>query len=720
MTPPTTHAISVSISMDFLKAYARIPASQQRRVREFAQLFQANPTSPGIHYESIRGAADPNLKSARIDKDYRAVIASPQAGNVYILLWVDKHEDAYRWAERKRLLVNPHTGSLQLMQVDDLQPPPTPAALPDQPPPTTPAALFDHLSDEQLLTLGIPAPCLPQVRAIRSEDDLCNQEDKLPQDAYQALFMLACGQDYQELLDELDRHPQPTAPIDTANFQVALAQDDSQAHFASIEDAMTLEAMLNAPLEQWRTFLHPQQRKLVSQDASGPVRVTGEAGTGKTVVAMHRALWLAQHVLQNDHDRILFTTFTKNLALDIRSNLAKICPVELLRRIDVIHLDAWTFNFLRKNNYPVRLIDFDDHRRNELWENAIHLAPTDSSLPRKFYQDEWEQVVQPQRITSLQQYYRASRAGRGRRLDRVQRMKVWPILEEYRAQLDEHGFREREDMFADVTAILRQKGLHPYRAILVDEAQDFSEAAFAMLRAMAPETRNDLFIVGDAHQRIYGRKASLAKAGIRVTGRSRRLKTNYRTTRQTYHFAKAILAGLDFDNLDGAPEKDEPCHSLTSGPKPQLLIAPDEDGELTAIVAHLRALIDTHHAAPESICLTAYSHELCDHYADALAQHGFQTCIIQTDAEMDTAAPGIRIATMHRVKGIEFDHILIASACRDQLPPPHLLQGCDTPLDQERLRKQLRSLLYVAVTRARKTVLITGHGAPSELLPTQA
>lgn len=567
-----THTISVSISMDFLKAYARIPASQQRRVREFAQLFQANPTSPGIHYEPIRGAADPNLKSARIDKDYRAIIASPETGNVYILLWVDKHEDAYRWAERKRLLVNPHTGSLQLMQVEDAPTQATPrAAAPEADeaaataPDTRPvAALFDHLSDEQLLTLGIPEPCLPQVRAIRSEDDLCNQEDKLPQDAYQALFMLACGQDYRELLDELDRHTRPATPIDTANFQVALAQDDSQAHFASIEDAMTLEAMLNAPLEQWRTFLHPQQRKLVSQDASGPVRVTGEAGTGKTVVAMHRALWLAQHVLQYDHDRILFTTFTKNLALDIRSNLAKICPVELLRRIDVINLDAWTFNFLRKNSYPVRLIDFDEARKHDFWKKALHCVPTDSSLPQTFYQDEWEQVIQPQRITSLQQYYRASRAGRGRRLDRVQRMKVWPVLEEYRAQLDEHGFREREDMFADVTAILRQKGLPPYRAILVDEAQDFSEAAFAMLRAMAPETRNDLFIVGDAHQRIYGHKASLAKSGIRVTGRSRRLKTNYRTTRQTYRFAKAILAGLDFDNLDGEPEKDEPCHSLTS------------------------------------------------------------------------------------------------------------------------------------------------------------
>lgn len=697
--------IRISISIDFLKAFAQIPSGQQKKIREFVQLFQNNPTLPSINYEPIKGAYDSNLHSVRIDKEYRAIIAKPALGNVYILLWVAKHDDAYAWATKKRLQINPVTGALQIMEIDMVESDKNQKKA---------IGIFDQFSDEQLLNLGIPQPCLPQIRNIHTEDELYKQEDKLPTESYNSLFMLACGESYESLLEEYSRNVKKS--VDTNDFSLALDNNDSQCRFKVIEDSLDLEALLNSPLEQWRVFLHPLQRKIVEMNASGPVRVTGEAGTGKTVVAIHRAFWLAKKLLSDKTQRILFTTFTKNLAFDIRYNLAKICPVELLKQIDVINLDAWTYDFLRKNNYPTRIIDYEDEKQQELWNNALQIAATDLDFSEQFYKDEWEQVIQPQGIKSLQQYYKAPRTGRGRRLDRIQRMKVWPVFEEYRAQLDEHGYREKEDIYADVTRILQAKDLHPYRAVIVDESQDFSELALTMLRTLVPETDNDLFIVGDAHQRIYGRKITLGKCGIKITGRSKRLKVNYRTTAQTYKFATGVLEGLDFDNLDGEIEKKLPCQSLTKGPEPDVKLLKNLDEEKTFIINYIKELTITKNVSPESICITAFSKDRCKDYADALKAAGISSYTIKTDTEMDSGKKGIRIGTMHRIKGIEFDYIIVSSACKGILPPSHLMQSADTPIDQKHLLQKMRSLLYVSITRARKSVLITGYGELTELL----
>ena len=697
--------IRISISIDFLKAFAQIPSGQQKKIREFVQLFQNNPTLPSINYEPIKGAYDSNLHSVRIDKEYRAIIAKPALGNVYILLWVAKHDDAYAWATKKRLQINPVTGALQIMEIDMVESDKNQKKA---------IGIFDQFSDEQLLNLGIPQPCLPQIRNIHTEDELYKQEDKLPTESYNSLFMLACGESYESLLEEYSRNVKKS--VDTNDFSLALDNNDSQCRFKVIEDSLDLEALLNSPLEQWRVFLHPLQRKIVEMNASGPVRVTGEAGTGKTVVAIHRAFWLAKKFLSDKTQRILFTTFTKNLAFDIRYNLAKICPVELLKQIDVINLDAWTYDFLRKNNYPTRIIDYEDEKQQELWNNALQIAATDLDFSEQFYKDEWEQVIQPQGIKSLQQYYKAPRTGRGRRLDRIQRMKVWPVFEEYRAQLDEHGYREKEDIYADVTRILQEKDIHPYRAVIVDESQDFSELALTMLRTLVPETDNDLFIVGDAHQRIYGRKITLGKCGIKITGRSKRLKVNYRTTAQTYKFATGVLEGLDFDNLDGEIEKKLPCQSLTNGPKPDVKLLKNLDEEKTFIINYIKNLTTNGNVSPESICLTAFSKDKCKEYADALKAAGISSYTIKTDTEMDSGKKGIRIGTMHRIKGIEFDYIIVSSACKGILPPSHLMQSADTPIDQKHLLQKMRSLLYVSITRARKSVLITGYGELTELL----
>jgi mRNA-degrading endonuclease RelE of RelBE toxin-antitoxin system len=344
----------VAISNDFLKSFSGIPRKEQAKVREFFEKFRVNPASPAIHYEKIQKAKDENVRSVRIDQDYRGIILKPASGNVYMLLWVDQHDKAYAWAENRIFSINAETGGLQIVNVEE-------QILPEKAPQIKDSGkrLFDPYKDADLLRLGIPEILLPLVRQMKTKDDLDAIESQLPQEAYEALFFLAEGFSLQDVLKDLEKE-QPPLEVDTADFVAALENPDSKRRFHVVEGALELAEILNSPLELWRIFLHPSQRNIVEKEYNGPVRVLGGAGTGKTVVAMHRARWLAEKVLTKENDRILFTTFTKNLAADIKENLRKLCSSDIMKKIDVINLDAWVIQFLKKHGYNYTLI-FQDH-----------------------------------------------------------------------------------------------------------------------------------------------------------------------------------------------------------------------------------------------------------------------------------------------------------------------------------------------------------------------
>lgn len=696
----------ISISAEFLKAFAQIPPSQQKKVREFVQQFQNHPDLPGgCHYEQLQKACDPALRSIRIDQNYRAIVAKP-AGNVFILLWVDTHDNAYHWAERKKLRIHPNTGGIQLIQIQQTQEMENSKSRVHQ-------SLFEAFSDPQLLSLGIPEELLPQTRAIQTEDELFLQEENFPQEAYNSLFLLACGETYEKVCSEYNRASEST--VDTTDFWSALDNDDTQSRFTVVANSIELESLLNAPLEQWRVFLHPLQRKRVEMDASGPVRILGGAGTGKTVVAIHRAKFLLQHIFTDKNDRLLFTTYTKNLAMDILASLQQICPTELLKRIDVVNLDAWTKNYLDAKNFRCQVINYDEKRGKEFWERALTLKPSDCSLSDQFFKDEWEQVIQPQSIFTVDDYFKAVRTSRGRRLNRLGRKALWPVWEEYRALLNEGNWREIQDLYRDATALLRKNNDARYRAIIVDEGQDFSPQAYTMIRAMLPPASNDIFIVGDAHQRIYGRVIALGKCGIHITGRSRKLKVNYRTTEQTYRFASSILTGLSFDDLDGQEDALGKCQSITRGPEPEIKLFANFAEEQKQIVVLLEKLLSKG-IALASVCIACRTNDLVNQYAALFEENNIAFCKITSSTVSDGRKKGVRLATMHRVKGIEFDYMILASVCDGIMPPSGLLAAQENETDRQAVLQRERSLLYVALTRARKAVFITAYEKLSALL----
>lgn len=705
-----TQKIKVAISSDFFSAYSRIPRNQQAKVIDFINKFKTDPMRPGINYERIARAKDPNMRSVRIDDAYRGIVLKPETGNVYVLLWVDRHDNAYKWAENKTYRIHPETGSLQVVEVEAAKSVQEPISGPEA---SDENGLLDDVRDRHLLKLGVPETRLPMVREVKTEADLDRIAPHLPQEAYEALFFLASGFTLDEVFREFEASEGPSH-VDTEDFGAALEKPQSKSRFYIVEDELELAAMLNAPLEKWRVFLHPSQRKLVERSWNGPVRVLGGAGTGKTVAAIHRAKWLALNVFTNGNDRILFTTFTRNLAADIQDNLGKLCSREVLRRIEVVNLDRWVANFLKRIGYDHE-IDYGG-RTAQLWKQAVDMAPDELSLDPTFYREEWDRVIQPQGISSAEAYMKAGRVGRGIRLNRKTRKAVWTVFEEYRALLNEHGLREPAGAMHDARRLIESRNEFPlYRSIIVDEAQDMSAQAFKLLRKMVPEGENDLFIVGDAHQRIYRHKVVLGQCGINIMGRGKRLKINYRTTEETRSWAVSLLKRVAIDDLDGEADHQKGYKSLLHGADPMVHGFSTFDEEIDFIAQYLQE-VRGEDGGLNGVCVVARTNDLLTQYGNALREKGFDTYPIKRSEAEDRNVPGVRLATMHRVKGLEFDRIVIAGANAGIIP----LEGPDSHSTDPTVRADAetgeRSLLYVAATRAKKAVVVTAFGKPSRLL----
>jgi superfamily I DNA/RNA helicase/mRNA-degrading endonuclease RelE of RelBE toxin-antitoxin system len=695
------NTVTVAISSDFLTAFAALPRKIQGKVTDFINKFRNNPIAPGINYEKISGAVDNKICSVRIDDTYRGIVARQEETGVYLLLWVDHHDEAYGWAARKKCLVNKLTGNIQIF--DCL----ADAAVTGDGEPN----LFSMVGNDSLIELGVPEELIPFIKSFRNTTEFYQAKPSLPADTYEVLEYLANGFPLDEVMG---LYQKDTVPKTTENdLAQALQSDSNKTSFVVLEGEEELRRIMAEPLEKWRIFLHPTQRRLVEKDLSGSYRVLGGAGTGKTVVAMHRAKYLASKL--SGKESILFTTFTANLAGDIKDNLRKICSVEELRRIEVINLDAWVGQFLRQHGYTYSIVY--DNTTDAVWDEAITQSGEDIGLGREFYADEWAKVVAAQESFSQEQYLKASRIGRGTRLDRRKRMQVWSVFEEYIALMKERQIRDVDTAMYECRLIL-EKNLReaPYVAIVVDEGQDFSSNAYRLLRAIAgAEHADDIFIVGDAHQRIYKKKAVLSRCGINVRGRSSRLRINYRTTEEIRKYAFAFLKDIPFDNLDDEYEEEERCQSLTHGAYPEIQNFKSAAEEYAFIVNEVKRLTDDG-IDLKDICLVARTHTLLDDYIRAFRDAGIRAYEIKRTKLDDRNFEGVRIATMHRVKGLEFQYMFIAAANNRVIPLAQAIDETDEVSKQASLVSE-KCLLYVALTRAQKAAYITSYGTPSEFLP---
>lgn len=723
--------IKVSIHDGFWDAFIALPKQQQKKTQQLITKFRQSPTSSGLNYERINGALD-SYRSLRVDQTYRCIVMAPGKGDVYILLWVDHHDDAYDWAKRKRVEVNATTGTLQTfgalpeeitgsreetstnpmgwgrratdkLSTSDQAEESTREAQPDN----SNAQLF-NLDESRLLGIGIPESRIELVSSLRTAEELEKIKPLLPDEAWEALALYSEGLDWEDVW--ADYGPSDNNPIDPDDVSAALERDSTKRRFHVVDSDEELQAILAAPLEKWRVYLHPSQRKLVERDWNGPVRVIGGAGTGKTVVAMHRAVWLARQL--TGKERVLFLTYNTNLAADIANNLKGLAASEELERIEVINIDAWVTRYLKARKYSAAL-KFES-QLEELWKDVLSRseAPPGKVLPDSFYTEEWERIVLPNRIDRREDYLTVSRAGRGVALNRRQRAAIWNIFDDMRAEMSHRGWRTYQDAMLDARDLIQEEpDKYGYRHVIVDETQDMGPEALQLIRGLVPDGANDLFFVGDGHQRIYRRRAVMGKCGIRIVGRSRKLKINYRTTEQIKRFASAMLDGLTIDDLDGGEDGSKDYLSLTRGPEPELQPFNSESEEIQWIIQQLKQIAEKEETLASS-CVMLRTIGLRDRYYQAFREAGLDAVLLESRAD-NQEVPGVRVSNMHRVKGLEFRHVFLASMCDGVVPNRHAIKGSEDQTELRDMELSERALIHVCASRAIESLRVTWFGKGS-------
>lgn len=698
-------------SKEFLDDFVKLEPPVRQKVRELPGKFE-DATHSGVHLEKLTGAKDDRIRTVRVDRFWRGVVVRLGEGR-YALLRVLPHDDANRWAVRQKMTVNPVTGLVEIVDVQAVED--RVEALTQQASPESPS-LFDGVRDRDLKRVGIEDELIPLIRKLTDEAELDALANRLPPAQADALLMSAAGMEPDEVWSELVKDYEITVTeVDTEDIETALEQPGSKASFIVTTSDAELVELLSGDFEAWRTFLHPTQRSTAYRPVyNGPAKVTGGAGTGKTVVAVHRAKFLAERLVESGDasGKILFATFTKNLAQNLEQALRGFCSPEAYRRIQVSTVDALARQVLAARGVRVQPATGDE--LDEIAEQAATMAGLDEyGLDHRFLRAEWEQVVLGRRIGNLVEYAVSPRPGRGVRLPRKVRRVVWAAIEYLADEVDRRGkasFLQIADHAADLLARQTPK---PFTHVIVDEAQDLHPAQWRLLRAAVSPGPNDLFIVGDAHQRIYDYHVSLSSLGIETRGRSRRLKINYRTSQQILSWALAILAGEEIDDLDGGIEKQIGYRSAIDGPEPRVFRFDTAAEEAEFIVAQVEEWLEEG-VAPSALAVIARSRRLLQPIREHLNAAGIEW------RDMSSGAGGglVYTGTMHASKGLEFARLIVAGVNHDAVPNPLAVTPPKVDPVQHALDLQReRCLLYVACTRARDELVVTFSGQPSELLP---
>lgn len=670
----TTAQPQIILADSLLDSLADLEKDERLRVLDFIGELRRGPKSTGMSLERI--SRTKNLWSGRITQELRAILY--RDGDTVAVLHAGHHDPAYRWAERRDIGRHPVTGAFQIVETVETVREVERQIL------TEPAAppLFAAHDDPYLLSLGVPATWVPALRKITDADQLLAFTEHLPPDVTDRLLRLADG----ELVA-------PPLPISADR---PLAEGTDSRRFFVLEDDDLLRAALDAPLDRWIAFLHPTQHRLVSATFTGPAKVSGSAGTGKTVVALHRARHLARQ-----GKRVLLTTYVRTLAANLERNLRLLCTDEERQRITVstVHSQALA---LARRVIP-RLQPASDERIHEI---LAELAPTHApGFDLDFIEAEWKGVIQPQGLTTWPEYRAAKRTGRGRALTVRERKVLSDLFDQLRQRLRAEARLDWPAICAKATELLH----HPdtpqlFDAVLVDEVQDLSVPELRLLAALAAPSPGDLVLFGDTGQRIYAGGVSLAALGIDVRGRATVLRINYRTTEQIRRAADRIL-GLESDDMDGGTESRAGTRSILRGPVPTLAGYPDPKAEHTAAVDQLQRWLASG-LRPEAIAVFARTKREVDAFARACKAAALPIHILGDD---DTATPSaIALGTMHRAKGLEFKAVLVL-ACTDKLLPFHLVAQSSDPQDREHAIDNERRLLYVAMTRARDELRLTWH-----------
>jgi superfamily I DNA/RNA helicase/mRNA-degrading endonuclease RelE of RelBE toxin-antitoxin system len=680
------------IADTFTDSLTRLTADEQKAVKTTAFDLQTNPAHPSLKFHRLDRAKDRSFWSVRAGSDIRLIVHKTDA--TIVLCYADHHDKAYSWAERRRLTTHPTTGAAQLVEVretvEEIRVPvyveePVSAPARELPP------VFAHLPDDELLRYGVPDDWLDDIRQANDEQ-LLALVDHLPAEAGEALLELATG-------------GTPVLRVEAAVG--AFEHPDAQRRFRIVTDVEELERALDFPWEQWIVFLHPAQREIVQRDYGGPARVSGSAGTGKTIVALHRAVFLAR----SDPDaRVLLTTYSDMLASALHGRLELLVGNEprLGERIEVQSVNEVGLRLYRAHAGNPRLASAEQIDRFLREESD---AVRQQRFRQQFLVTEWEQVVDAWQLRSWDDYKDVRRLGRKTRLPEEQRAILWEVFERVFDRLAREDLLTEYGMFTRLADLLQSRRM-PYDHVVVDEAQDMGVAHLRLFGTLAEDRPNALFFAGDLGQRIFQQPFSWRALGVDIRGRSRNLYVNYRTSHQIRQAADRLLDPEQTD-ADGVVESRAGTVSVFNGPVPAVQLFGDEDAEIAAVTEWLEARIGDGLVADELGVFVRSDAEL-ERATRAVEAARLRHAVL--DANLRPTRGAVSVSTMHLAKGLEFRGVAVMACDDEVLPSQERIESMADEADLEDVYRTERHLLYVACTRARDHLLVTGVEPASEFL----
>lgn len=684
------------IADTFTDSLARLTGDEQKSVKTTAFDLQVNPASPGMSFHKLDKAKDKNFWSVRVSSDIRLIVHKTPGS--LLLCYVDHHDKAYDWAARRKLETHPKTGAAQLVEIREtvkevIVPVYVQAEFPaPQKAPKSP--LFADKSDDELLGYGVPAEWLDDVRSA-TEDTLLALADHLPAEAAEALLELATG-------------GKPRVPEPVLATVSPFEHPDAQRRFRVMTNVEELQRALDFPWEKWTVFLHPEQRQWVERDYTGPARISGSAGTGKTIVALHRAVYLAR---THPEARVLLTTFSDTLANALHTKLKRLIGSEprLAERIDVHSLNALGLRLYKSHCGPVNLAG-REAVRELLAEGSKAVAGHKFSL--HFLLTEWEQVVDAWHLETWESYRDVARLGRKTRLPEAQRTVLWSIFERVRTGLKERKLTTHAGLFTALASALAKSKHQPFDFAIVDEAQDISVAHLRFFAALGADKPNALFFAGDLGQRIFQQPFSWKSLGVDIRGRSRNLRINYRTSHQIRQQADRLL-GPEVADVDGNAEHRSDTVSVFNGPPPVLRVFKSKDEEAKSVGSWITEQSKAG-VLPHEFGVFVRSAGQLDRAQAAVKASALPFKIL--DEHVETTSGHVSISTMHLAKGLEFRAVVVM-ACDDEIIPlQERIETVGDDADLQEVYDTERHLLYVACTRARDHLLVTSVEPASEFL----
>lgn len=682
------------IADTFTDSLSKLTNEEQKVVKTTAFDLQVNPANPGMKFHKLEKAKDKQFWSVRVSSDLRLIVHKTESS--LLLCFVGHHDNAYQWAECRKLETHPQTGAAQLVEIRETVKEVVISKYKKGQKPTVPGKLpiFANYSDAELLKYGVPTEWLDDVRKA-NDDNILELADHLPGEAAEALLCLATG-----------TLPQIISPAVVGSDP--FTHPDAERRFRTMHNLEELESALEYPWEKWIVFFHPAQRQMVEKDYGGPARVSGSAGTGKTIVALHRAVFLSR---SNPDARVLLTTFSDTLANALRSRMRRLISntPRIGERLECIALNEIGLRLYEANYGRINIVA--DAQIAKIMKEAAGEV-SDHKFPLSFLITEWKDVVDAWQLHAWEEYRDARRLGRKSRLPEKQRITLWSIFEKVRAKLQAGNLLTYADIFSRLADHFAKSKKLPFDYAVVDEAQDISISQLRFLAALGAGRPNSLFFAGDLGQRIFQQPFSWKALGVDIRGRSRTLKINYRTSHQIRMQADRLL-GKEIMDVDGNKEERRGVVSVFNGPKPAIMVCDSQDAENDAVAKWLSDRINEG-TQPHEIGVFVRSDVQLPRACAAVEKLQVPYRIL--DDRVEIASGQLSISTMHLAKGLEFRAVCVM-ACDDEVVPwQERIETAGDDADLEEVYNTERHLLYVACTRARDNLLITSGDAPSEFL----